>query len=515
MWGWRSGRTVVIGTAMGAFAIFAAAPVMYMLAVALDTSLREASTWRNLLLDSRQRALLFNTTALGVGTAVSATLAGVPLGIALARMALPFKPGLRILLAAPALVPSYVVGLAMLSLGESHWAHSLPAAAAVLTTVLYPISMLITEAAVRGVVPRLEEAASLVAAPARVLTRITLPLVTPNILAAALIVFVLAVSDFGVPALLRVRVFTTEIFTAFAALYDYGRATMLAMPLLLLTLGVGVVSVKVTGGRLVATRRGPAGGGDALTLDRWRAPATAAIACFVMIGVVLPLAILISEAQHVRSWPSALAGSGDAIRTSVMLAAAGATTVCTVALWLGYARARARAAIGVAADVLCIVLFAAPATIVGVALIGIWNRAGAAGAIYGTSGMLLLAYLARFTPLAALLLAASVQRIPVSHEEAAAVSGASWWRTMTRVVLPQMKLGLLAVWVIVFILSFGELGASVLVAPPGESTLPIRIYTLIANAPPAQVAVLALLQVAVVFSALAAVAVTLRAGRLS
>jgi hypothetical protein len=36
-------------------------------------------------------------------------------------------------------------------------------------------------------------------------------------------------------------------------------------------------------------------------------------------------------------------------------------------------------------------------------------------------------------------------------------------------------------------LAFGELGAGVLVTPPGESTLPIRIYTLIANAPPAQV----------------------------
>ena len=83
------------------------------------------------------------------------------------------------------------------------------------------------------------------------------------------------------------------------------------------------------------------------------------------------------------------------------------------------------------------------------------------------------------------------------------MSGAGWVRTMTRIVLPQVRLGLLAVWVIVFTLAFGELGASVLVSPPGESTLPIRIYTLIANAPPSQVAALALLQVAVIFGPLA------------
>ena len=139
----------------------------------------------------------------------------------------------------------------------------------------------------------------------------------------------------------------------------------------------------------------------------------------------------------------------------------------------------------------------------GVALIGLWNRAGVAGTVYGTNGMFLLVYLARFMPLAALALAASLRRVPASHEEAAAVSGAGWFRTMTRIVLPQVRLGLLVVWVIVFTLAFGELGASVLVTPPGESTLPIRIYTLIANAPPAQVAALALLQVAVIFCPLA------------
>ena len=64
----------------------------------------------------------------------------------------------------------------------------------------------------------------------------TLPLAWPSILASALQIFVLAISDFGVPALLRVRVFTTEIFTAFAALYDFNRATALSLPLLGLSL---------------------------------------------------------------------------------------------------------------------------------------------------------------------------------------------------------------------------------------------------------------------------------------
>jgi ABC-type Fe3+ transport system permease subunit len=155
------------------------------------------------------------------------------------------------------------------------------------------------------------------------------------------------------------------------------------------------------------------------------------------------------------------------------------------------------------ADVLFLVLFAVPSTIVGVGLIGLWNRPGPLGIVYGTELVLVLGYLARFVPVAALILAATVRTVPVSHEEAAAVSGAGWLRTMRHMVFPQIRLGAAAAWGIAFVLAFGELGVSILVAPPGEATLPIRIYTLVANAPPSHVAVLALLQTSVIFTPLA------------
>jgi ABC-type spermidine/putrescine transport system permease subunit II len=77
---------------------------------------------------------------------------------------------------------------------------------------------------------------------------------------------------------------------------------------------------------------------------------------------------------------------------------------------------------------------------------------------------------------------------------------------MTRIVLPQTRLGVAAAWVITFVLAFGELGVSILVAPPGESTLPIRIYTIIANTPSSNVASLALLQALVIFAPLGVLA---------
>jgi iron(III) transport system permease protein len=516
MWRRASARRVVLGVAIVVFTICSALPLVHLLATALATA--GGAQYASVLLDVRQRALLYNTGLLGVGTALGATVIGVPLGIALARGPLRGKAFLRLVLAAPALLPPYIVALAWIYLGGSRGllatairrdvlsdvTYSLPAAAAVLSLTFYPLCMLATEVAMRQIDGRLEEAALICAPPRRVLWRITLPLAAPSILAAALIIFVMAVSEFGVPGLLRVRVYTTEVFTAFAALFDFSRAVLTAVPLLLLCAAIAGVAAVIAGERLVTPRRRT--GRPPHGFHSGGRSAEVAVVTVILIAVVVPVALLVREAFGARSLSTVFAGSGEAIANSLVVSATGATAIVIVAVFLGYARARAVDALGRVADVAFVVLFAVPSTIIGVGLIGLWNRPGLLGAAYGTDAMFLLAHLARFLPVAALVLAASVRYVPQSHEEAAAVSGAGWVRTMTRIVVPQMRLGLAATWVIAFVLCFGELGASILIAPPGESTLPIRMYTIIANTPPSRVAALALVQAGVIFLPLAALA---------
>ena len=505
----------MIATATVVFLVSCVLPLISMLGSSLAGSAVTPSTYAALLLDARQRGLLYNTTVLGLSTAALATLIGVPLGVALARIDLPWKPLVRMLLAAPLLLPPYVAALAWVSIGggaglltqivghdvSSTRIYSLPGAVLVLALVFYPLSMLATEVAVRRIEPRLEEAALIVTSPRHVLRRITMRLAAPSVIAAALLIFVLTISEFGVPALLRVRVFTTEVFTAFAALYDFGRATVLAVPLLLLSLAVAACAVGIAGERLVTTRRGISVGDSAL-LQTWRSAGIGTAACVITVALILPLGLLLREALGVRSWAATVGGSGPAITNSLMFAAIGATLTTGIGLILGYARARARRSVSFLADLTFVALFSIPSTVIGVGLISLWNRPGPLGALYGTDAMLLLGYMARFIPVAALGMAAVVRQVPSSHEEAAATAGAGWAHTITRIVVPQVFTGLIAVWVVVFVLAFGELGASILIAPPGETTLPIRIYTLIANAPPAQVAALALLQAAVILSPL-------------
>ncbi|HYU79947.1 MAG TPA: ABC transporter permease subunit [Vicinamibacterales bacterium] len=433
-WEWRSSRTVVLALAMAAFVLFCVTPVAYMIGTAL-AGVRGNQIGATLLLDVRQRSLLYNTALLGVGTAILSTLIGAPLGFALARIPIRFKPALRLALAAPALWPPYVVAVAWTLFAPGEWTFSLAGAVVVLALVFYPLSMLTTEVAVRRVEPRLEEAALLVARPGRVLTRITLPLVAPSTVAAALVILVLAVSEFGVPGVLRVRVFTTEIFTAFAALYDFGRATVLALPLMLLCVAIAAIAAALGGERVLTTKR-RLDGRSALQLAAWRRPALALAISAIGAAVILPCAVLARDALRTSSVLSVIEGSQSAVITSLVIAAIAATIATAIAVCLGYARARARRRAGVATDILMIVLFAVPSTVLGIGLIGVWNRPGVLGAVYATPVMLVLASLGRFVPVATLAIAAALRAVPTSHEEAAAVGGARTplpsWRTRCR-----------------------------------------------------------------------------------
>jgi iron(III) transport system permease protein len=188
----------------------------------------------------------------------------------------------------------------------------------------------------------------------------------------------------------------------------------------------------------------------------------------------------------------------------------GATLIVVFGVVLGYGRVRARTRFRGLFDIAFIVIFAVPSTVLGIGIIGLWNRPGFLGDVYTSQAIIVVAYLARFVPVVALILAASVRQVPASFEEAAEVSGASWPRTFARIILPQLRTGLAAAWVVAFIFAFGELGTTILVAPPGESTLPIRVYTLIANTPSSEVAALALMQVGVILVPLVALGAVVR-----
>jgi iron(III) transport system permease protein len=113
----------------------------------------------------------------------------------------------------------------------------------------------------------------------------------------------------------------------------------------------------------------------------------------------------------------------------------------------------------------------------GIGLIGVWNRA-AVDVVYDSSGILIIAYMAGFVPYAGLIAASGISAVSPRMEEAAVMTGAGWGTIMRRVMLPLTRRHVAAACFVVFILSLGELGMTLLVIPPGRETIPVKIYNL-------------------------------------
>jgi iron(III) transport system permease protein len=90
--------------------------------------------------------------------------------------------------------------------------------------------------------------------------------------------------------------------------------------------------------------------------------------------------------------------------------------------------------------------------------------------------MPVLAALARFVPLATLVLVAQLRRIDPLLLDASRVLPVSPIKTWLQIRLTMMAPGVVAAACVVFALSMGELGATLIVAPPGRATLTMRIY---------------------------------------
>jgi iron(III) transport system permease protein len=162
-------------------------------------------------------------------------------------------------------------------------------------------------------------------------------------------------------------------------------------------------------------------------------------------------------------------------------------------------------------DGLALFLFTLPGTVIGIGLIGLWNKP-MTSVIYGTPAIIILGYLAQYSVLPMRITSATLAHIPRSLEDAARLSGASWFTTLMRVVAPLANRGLMAAWLISYVFCLRDLGISMIVYPPGYDTLPVRILTLAANGAPDLIAALCVILIVATLLPLGVVGPWLRDG---
>jgi iron(III) transport system permease protein len=495
----RHEASIALGVAGLAIVVSSGLPLIQLAAELLSVGLDGI----RILATSRPWQLLGNSLALGAAVTALSLALGIPLGVLLARTDLPGRRLIWALHAFPFALPPFLLGLGWFHafgrqgfLGGETSARLLfgwPGAIWVLAFAFTPIVSSLVAVALLGVDASQEEAARLVARPLRVLTRILLPAVAPAVLLAALLVFVLTISELGVPMFLRVDVFPAAVFARLGGVdYAPGEAFGLVLPLLPLVLALALLERRFVGRRSFAVLGLRGGSRIPLSLGRWRPALTAAAWAVALLGL-MPLAALALRAARAGSMAAVMGWAREAPLNSLLLAAAGATVVTLVAIVGGHALARGQRS-AAALDGLQVLAFVTPAAVLGVGLVALWNRP-LTGAVYDSMAIIVVGFVARYGAVGMRACAIAFSQVPVTLEEAAAVTGARYLRRMVRILAPAARRGVAFAWLATFVFCLRDLETAVLYYPPGKEPLTVRIFTLEANGPEPIVAGLACLHV--------------------
>ncbi len=417
----------------------------------------------------------------------SATVVGVSGAWLLARTDLSFKRVWGIVFAMPLVVPSYVLAMVFISATGPRGLFAdmtgialphligLPGAWLALTVTTYPYVYLITAAAIRKIDPALEEAArGLGATPTRVFRTVILPQLRPGIGAGALLAALYTLSDFGAVSLMRFDAFTRVIYAQYSGRLDRTPAIVLSIALILIA-SVIIWGEQRTRGKGKYFSRSVTRPPTLYRLTRiQRAGATSAMAIVTGIGAIIPIAVLVSwVVRGVRagsdtsvSW-SAVGGSLTAGTLAAVLATAGAIPIVILAVRFGSRSTRwlERGVFG---------LFSLPHITIAIAVVAFTVRY--TRPIYQSLLVLGLVYATMFLAQATSAAKAALIQVNPALEDASRSLGRGPIATYVKVTFPLMAKGLLAGGALVFVTTLKELPATLLLSPPGFTTLAVRIW---------------------------------------
>jgi iron(III) transport system permease protein len=457
--------------------------------------------WRAFVTSPADHEALVTTLVISVGSVVAATLVGLPLAFLLSRLEFRGRRVLAAVATLPAALPPLVGVVAFLflygesgvvtrlvqkalGLGRPPWTLTgVWAIVFVHAYTMYVYVFLFVSAGLERYDATLDEAATgLGAGSWRRLRRVTLPLLTPAIAGAMLLVFMSALGSFSAPYVFGggLRVLSTQILNSRlngALGLSYVETTVLALS------AVAALAVfrryegrrrYASVGRAGAAARAPI----ASPALRRAAPWLAALAVLVLVLPHLMVA-LVAFAKD-GAWTTQvlppiytlenfrrLATESELwrpIKNSVAmsaLATAANVVVCLVAAYLiVLTRVRGRRLL----QLLVVLPWAIPATAIAIGLASTFDRTDPRTLrvlLVGTFWILPLAYFVRGVPLVAGAAESSLRQMDPSLEDAARGLGASWWLAMRRVVLPAARPGLAAGAMLALVTALGEFVASV------------------------------------------------------
>ena len=499
--------------------IFQVFPILYLV---LKSFFPEGhfslSTFERLYTYKMNWGALTNTLIAAFATMVLGTLLAFPLAWLVGRTNMYGKKFFRSLFVLTYMVPPYVGAMAWLRLLNKNVGtinvllralfqldtnagplniYTLTGMIWVLTTFYYPYAFITISRAMEKMDPSLEEAARVSgASPLKTVFTITLPMMTPSLIAGALLVFVCAMSCYGIPSIIgapgKVHTVTTRI-VEYMGLGAEGitDATGLAVFLMLLAIIILYVSDVVIAKKQYITVSGKSTRPNIVDLGKWRVPLTVLVSLFAAIVILVPFATIIATSFKKNLGKTLFAAGNftaahwtkifsrtdilDSLKNSILFGVLTATIGILIACTMAYLLQRTRVKGRKIPDFLITLGSGTPSVVIALGLI--MTMTGKFGInLSNTATIMVIAYLIKYLMMGMRTVVSAMSQIHVSLEESSQISGASWVTTMRKITIPLIFPSIAAGWFLIFIPSFYELSMTALLYSKDTKTIGFQLY---------------------------------------
>lgn len=467
------------------YVLFVLGPI-FVLILKLGGSLLEGHPdWLALILpQGRRLTLLLRSIGLASSVAIGGTIVGILVGMLLWRWRRGPLSILRWFLLVLVPVPPYLHALGwsafFVKLNDFLSFSGLPqitfrgwiASWWVQLMALVPIAAGLALIGWESIDSRLIDAARMFRKDVDGFKNIVLPLAAPLLLAGGAFLFLLSLIDYSVPSLFQVTTYALEIFAEFSASNEPGRALLLSVPLLIITFSIIALSQAPLRNAALRPPWKSRTWENPPNWPSWLITFQRFAAALLLIQILIPLISQILLTGSLSNLAATTRAASDEISSTLWIAILASLISTLIAIPIAQ-RLLDKHPIW---WIITTLPLAVPSPLIGIGLIAIWNQP-LTRAIYANSAMPIMAAVARFTPLAVILLLSQMRGTDQALIDAARVLQKNDLHAWLRVRLPLLIPGLLGTAGIIFILTAGELGATLLVAPPGEATLTMRIYS--------------------------------------
>lgn len=490
--------------------------------------------WVKVLFDKNSFQLFYRPFLNSLVTSLAACLVSLVFGGTFAwfitRTNLRWKKLLSSLFIFPYIMPSWTLALAWINIFKNSLVGGSQGMFTALTGIVtpnwlaygaFPISLvtglhyapfayIMIGGILRNADANLEEAAQLLGTTRRrMLFKITIPMIMPAVLSTFLLVFSSAMSSFAVPSFLglpvRYQVLTMPLYRTMDGVAP-GQGFAMALIMILISVGILVFNQRVIGTRKnYTTVTGKSSQIALVNLKKGRTPISCILVFLIIMVSIFPLVTFALESLirvpgdyslsnlTLSFWigrdNGTLITSGEpglllnpalwkALWNSIKLSVTCALSAGTLGFLVGYGIVRGKGTkLSKIVDSLAFFPYLMPAMAFSAIYLSMFSvRRFLIPSLYGTFFILALIGTVKYMPFASRSGINSMMQLSNQIEEAGEIIGISWFKRMTRLVIPIQKSSFVSGYLLPFISCMRELSLFVLLCTPQNRVLTTLLY---------------------------------------